>query len=469
MSTLDVRRGRWLGRTVALAVLAGFLGFVAAPVASPGGPVDGGGTIAPARWQVAEPTVIRRHVSTQPAQPGLERATASCQPGEQLVSGGYQLIQAEKVMSSFPSLANGEPAPDAAVVDSWTVEVRPVEKPVGKDPAAEVYVACVADPQWLSRSYLTSQTFGKSVTETQVSCPRGERLTGGGFRTTEDPGKTSDQTVVASLPDSALARWSVFGLMRESDGGFLPMPEFTYAVCASRSGLDTTVVRGPALVLPPDPAPFCYELFATPVCDLHRVGQMFLTCPNGVLVAGATAPFTVDPNGRFDSNGWDSFSTVTMSLPGQPFDSSDASGWSLTLEQRRPAVPADDPAIKADTQYPTLAVCASVVEPTPDVGVVNPPGPETIPPNRDLAAQVRSLLPWAVLGLLLVVLAALALRSVRRRARRGRPAPAAPAALVTIAPATPTDVIRMAGPHIAVSALLLPGTASHTWTERTSP
>src|SRR4029450_2146081 len=130
----------------------------------------------------------------------------------------------------------------------------------------------------LSRSYLTSQTFGKSVTETQVSCPRGERLTGGGFRTTEDPGKTAGRPGVASLPSPALARWSVFGLMRESDGGFLPVPEFTYAVCASRPGLDTTVVRGPALVLPPDPAPFCYELFATPVCDLHRGGETLLHC-----------------------------------------------------------------------------------------------------------------------------------------------------------------------------------------------
>src|SRR5262245_23456083 len=71
----------------------------------------------------AVPAVVRYHILTKPSSsPYIEHATATCGPGEHLLSGGHVSMGAT-VLDSFPSTSDGLPVSIGSEVDSWTVVV----------------------------------------------------------------------------------------------------------------------------------------------------------------------------------------------------------------------------------------------------------------------------------------------------------------------------------------------------------
>src|SRR5262245_2831995 len=119
----------------------------------------------------AAPAVVGYHVQTKPSPvPSIEHATATCGPGEHLLSGGHVSMGAT-VLDSFPSTSDGRPVSAGSEVDSWTVVVLvPATARHHTSAAAEVYAACLRGGAAHTRAYSTPQGFGDLLTAAHASC-----------------------------------------------------------------------------------------------------------------------------------------------------------------------------------------------------------------------------------------------------------------------------------------------------------
>jgi hypothetical protein len=119
--------------------------------------------------------LVRREAQGAPVPVGKSgTVTAACQPGEQLLSGGYDVYAFEgaaSVVASHPS------APDA-----WTVTDDNTQGPSYVTISA--YATCLQAPYSIGIRIVSSdsQSPGGALQATTAACPDGAVVTGGGFQ-----------------------------------------------------------------------------------------------------------------------------------------------------------------------------------------------------------------------------------------------------------------------------------------------
>jgi hypothetical protein len=279
----------------------------------PGGPQPGQPPVA-----VADAIHVSQTEVDVPAGQ-MVAATASCQPRDELVGGGYLVKPASpravRVVASYPSTPDGTPPPNGADVSAWTVQVSAGSTSGG---AAIAFAECAhlisGAPRLAPRAYVSTAGLGGAV-RTTASCPGDGQLTGGGFGLS-DPFHNFLVYQLGSFPDAQSGGWTVFGTSQSNQpagapaqaGVPNPVPEpdrivpqvpdpiparfaaapdpdtlSAYAVCANRAAVTTSIFAdaGTDLVLQADPTPSCIHSDQFALCTADRPGNATLGCPAG--------------------------------------------------------------------------------------------------------------------------------------------------------------------------------------------
>ena len=157
--------------------------------------------------RVAAVKLVQRSAQSDKIPVGkIGTVVATCQPGEQLLSGGYYVYAFEAAASVVASYPSGQ--------DAWTVTDDNTHGPSYVQIIA--YANCLQAPYSVGMRILssTSQPVGNTFQETSVACPSGAVITGGGFQAAGG--------VAASMPTSRGWR------------GVLSGPGKVFALCATQ-------------------------------------------------------------------------------------------------------------------------------------------------------------------------------------------------------------------------------------------
>lgn len=247
------------------------------------GPVSGPATAA--RADVGRPTVRSRTVefgaTGRPAP-----FTIACAPGEQLLSGGYVRDQQSggtapfpsdnqlRVISSFPSDAQGLPVAGGGQATAWTVSLFSASRAVR---TLRILVTCLVGGESTVGVYASRPSSGSRV-PSAAECPAGTARTGGGYALQWQI-RHGAVAVYGSYPAGARG-WGVEVGTGPAGGS----PTTVYVVC--HTGPVTPVEVAPVVFELQAKSRECVPGIAAAACLLPRDGTGIGHCPAGAVLAG---------------------------------------------------------------------------------------------------------------------------------------------------------------------------------------
>jgi hypothetical protein len=361
---------------------------LALPVLGGGGPAMAARSGGPGQLHVHTQT-IQAPISADPVL-----FTVPCDPGEQLVSGGYfASSQDAHVVVSYPSDGKGTPTPDGGQPTAWTIGVVNDSK---IQPSLSVAAACLAGGDIRSSVASTTRIQQESSFSMAADCPSGTVRAGGGYSSVWNP--TSGTAAVTGSYPQPVQQWTIDVALIPINPDVKPQATVTVdAVCVSGtvgvSDLSPTVLDLTAGKTFCSPASQGFVA----ICLTPWTGEQHVLCPAPAVLSGA------------------GYHVVAGALPGnysvltaEP----DSEGlWDISIS----GVSVGTAPISLNLTPVCLVGVATQVTTSPAGGVVTTTSGGGVGTGRTDLTSVALVGGGVLLLLVLVLLAALAMRQVGRR------------------------------------------------------